>query len=81
MSTLQTYQTLAKKIQQLKDDLNQKKGTLQSIRLRLKKEFGCDSVEDASKKLKVLKAKLQQDTTKLKQQTAALEKFLDENQS
>ena len=77
--SLHNYQRLASRLESLKDELNRKKGILSSSKSRLKKEFGCNSVEEARAKSKELELKIKKQTEKLNSVSTELEKLLNEN--
>ena len=58
MISLDEYQVMRKKIDRIMRKRDQATGALNQILERLKKEFDCDSLEAAQKKLKTLKRDL-----------------------
>ncbi len=57
MSTLSQLETLKRKAEQMRQERDRAQGRLEEAKERLSMEFEVDSVEDAEKLLKKLKAK------------------------
>lgn len=56
---LDDYQALKRKVENLRREAHQAEGALKEIATRLKKEFGCDSIEEAKALLdKLLKKEI-----------------------
>jgi len=58
MNELSHYTQLKEKVEKARQRADKAQGALEEIMARLKKEFGCDSLPSAKKKLKELEAEL-----------------------
>jgi len=63
---LQQLEGIKETIESSKNKKATIQGKIESIMERLKKEFACDTIEDATKLLKKLKSTIEKDETELK---------------
>ena len=71
-NNLDKYLKLKKKVELAQQQADQAKGALQEIMKQLKKEFGCNTLQEAKKKLKQLE---RQKKSSKKEFDEAVEKF------
>jgi len=56
---LKKYMGLKKKVERAQQEADKAEGALEQVMKQLKKEFGCSTLEEAKKKLKVLEKQKQ----------------------
>lgn len=71
---LKRYMALKSKVEQAQQDTNKAEGALGEITKRLKKEFDCDDLNAAKRKLKLLKRQKQKIETEFEE---SIEEFED----
>jgi len=59
MSNLKRYMELKRRTEQAQQEADRAEGALEQIRKQLKKEFDCDTLEEAKKKLRLLEKQSQ----------------------
>lgn len=69
---LKRYQTLKRQLEDLQKEISKAEGGLEQLYSRVKKDFGCDSLEDAKK---LLSTKLKQGKTLEENAEQQLERF------
>lgn len=78
MSTLQKYLQLKKKVDQSQQEADKAEGALEQVIKQLKKEFGCTTLEEAKKKLKILERQQQKAETEFGDAVEEFEEKWDE---
>jgi peptidoglycan hydrolase CwlO-like protein len=67
------FSDLKARLDAIRQQRSRDEGALEQNRQRLKKEFGCNSLEDARKKHAVLKKQVETDQVKLDEELTTLE--------
>ena len=71
------FENLKKKIEESKQKRAKAEGAIEQAMIRLEKEFGCKSLDEAEKKLEVLDAEIRSDEKKLEKMMEEIENFTD----
>lgn len=75
MISVKEWEAIKKKIDKETEKVNIQKGRLESAMTQLKKNFDCDTIEDAKKKLEEMKVKRDKVEKKLNVLLEELEEF------
>lgn len=71
------FENLKKKIEESKQKRAKAEGAIEQAMIRLDKEFGCKSLDEAEKKLGTLDAEIASDEKKLEKMMEEIENFTD----
>lgn len=71
------FENLKKKIEESKQKRAKAEGAIEQAMIRLEKEFGCKSLDEAEKKLETLDAEIVSDEKKLEKMMEEIENFTD----
>lgn len=71
------FEDLKKKIEESKQKRAKAEGAIEQAMIRLEKEFGCKSLDEAEKKLETLDAEIASDEKKLEKMMEEIENFTD----
>lgn len=71
------FENLKKKIEESKQKRAKAEGAIEQAMIRLEKEFGCKSLDEAEKKIEVLDAEIRSDEKKLEKMMEEIENFTD----
>ena len=71
------FENLKRKIEESKQKRAKAEGAIEQAMIRLEKEFGCKSLDEAEKKLEVLDAEIRSDEKKLEKMMEEIENFTD----
>ena len=71
------FENLKKKIEESKQKRAKAEGAIEQAMIRLDKEFGCKSLDEAEKKLETLDAEIASDEKKLEKMMEEIENFTD----
>ena len=71
------FENIKKRIEESKQKRAKAEGAIEQAMIRLEKEFGCKSLDEAEKKLEVLDAEIRSDEKKLEKMMEEIENFTD----
>lgn len=71
------FENIKKRIEESKQKRAKAEGAIEQAMIRLEKEFGCKSPDEAEKKLEVLDAEIRSDEKKLEKMMEEIESFTD----
>ena len=71
------FENLKKKIEESKQKRAKAEGAIEQAMIRLDKEFGCKSLDEAEKKLGTLDAEIRSDEKRLESMMKEIEDFTD----
>ena len=71
------FENLKKKIEESKQKRAKAEGAIEQAMIRLEKELGCKSLDEAEKKLETLDAEIASDEKKLEKMIEEIENFTD----
>lgn len=71
------FENLKRKIEESKQKRAKAEGAIEQAMIRLEKEFGCKSLDEAEKKLETLDAEIRSDEKRLESMMKEIEDFTD----
>ena len=71
------FENLKRKIEESKQKRAKAEGAIEQAMIRLEKEFGCKSLDEAEKKLETLDAEIRSDKKRLEGMMKEIEDFTD----